>query len=96
MFVVIINFPTIKEGKDGEFREWFEWSNKEFQKYKGFISRRLLKPIKQGNYAGIVEHESPETFMAMHNSPEHSEANNRVMSLFDGHPSPQFYEVVIG
>jgi hypothetical protein len=43
-----------------------------------------------------VEHESRETFMAMHNSPEHSEANNRVMSMFDGHPSPQFYEVVIG
>jgi hypothetical protein len=23
MFVVIINFPAIKEGKDTEFREWF-------------------------------------------------------------------------
>ena len=26
MFVVIINFPPINEGKDAEFREWFVWS----------------------------------------------------------------------
>ncbi|MBA4395486.1 MAG: antibiotic biosynthesis monooxygenase [Desulfobacca sp.] len=96
MFVVIINFPAIKEGKDAEFQEWFAWSNTEFRKYPGFINRRLLKPIKDGHYAGIVEHESRETFMAMHNSPEHAEAGERVGPLFDGHPTPQFYEVVIG
>ena len=44
MFIVIINFPAIKEGKDTEFREWFEWSNTEFVKHKGFIKRLLLKP----------------------------------------------------
>jgi len=27
MFVVLISFPPIKEGKDAEFREWFAWSN---------------------------------------------------------------------
>lgn len=94
MFVVIINFPRITEGKDAEFREWFAWSNKEFVNYKGFISRRLLKPIKSGNYAAIVEHESRETFMAMHNSPSHDEAGKRVAPLFDGNPTPQFYEVI--
>lgn len=29
MFINIINFPPIKEGKDAEFREWFAWSNQE-------------------------------------------------------------------
>jgi heme-degrading monooxygenase HmoA len=95
MFVVIINFPQIKPDKDKEFREWFAWSNKEFSNYKGLISRRLLKPLKGIIYAAIVEHESQETFMAMHNSPEHGEAGKRVAPLFDGSPTPQFYEVII-
>jgi heme-degrading monooxygenase HmoA len=96
MFVVIINFPPIEVGKDAEFKEWFAWSNKEFAKYKGFISRRLLKPLKEGNYAAVVEHDSREAFMAMHTSPIHDEAGKRVAPLFDGHPTPQFYEVIAG
>ena len=95
MFVVIINFPPIKDGKDAEFRGWFAETNKEFGNFKGFICRRLLKPVKSGNYAAIVEHESYETFMAMHESPAHSEAGKRVAPLFDGSPSPNFYEVII-
>ena len=95
MFIAIISFPPIKSGKDEQFREWFAWSNKEFANHKGLISRRLLKPLKGGNYAAIVEHESHETFMAMHNSPEHGEAGKRVAPLFDGNPTPQFYEVVV-
>jgi heme-degrading monooxygenase HmoA len=96
MFVVIISFPPIKPGKDEEFREWFAWTNKEFANYNGLISRRLLKPMKGGYYVAIVEHESQETFMAMHNSPEHTVAGKRIESLFDGSPTPQFYEVIIG
>jgi heme-degrading monooxygenase HmoA len=94
MFVVIVNYPPMKQGKDEEFREWFAWSNKEFATHRGFISRRLLKPIKGGNYAAIVEHESHETFMAMHDSPGHDAAGKRVAPLLDGNPTPQFYEVI--
>lgn len=96
MFVVIINFPPIKAGKDAEFLEWFAWTNETFGNHRGFVARRLLKPMKGGNYAAIVEHESEETFMAMHNSPAHAEAAERVGPLFDGHPTPEFYEVIIG
>ncbi len=96
MFAVIINFPPIKAGKDAEFLEWFASTNQTFASYKGFVSRRLLKPIKGGNYAAIVEHESEETFIAMHNSAAHDEAAKRAGPLLDGHPTPQFYEVVIG
>ncbi|NOH04561.1 MAG: antibiotic biosynthesis monooxygenase [Chloroflexi bacterium] len=95
MFINIINFPPIKEGKDAEFREWFEWSNQEYAKHKGFIGRRLLKPREGGNYVGLVEHESYETFMAMHTSPTQAEAGKRVMPLLDGSPTPAFLEVVI-
>ncbi len=95
MFVVIVNFPPIKAGKDAEFLEWFAATNKTFAGYNGFIGRRLLKPLKDGNYAAIVEHESHETFMAMHNSPAHEEAAKSVGPLFDGNPTPHFFEVVI-
>ncbi len=96
MFVVVINFPPIKEGKDAAFREWFASTNREFARYKGLIGRRLLKPVEGGTYAAIVEHESRETFMAMHNSPAHDEARKRVVHLLDGNPTPRFYEVIVG
>jgi heme-degrading monooxygenase HmoA len=96
MFVAIVQYPAIKQGEDGKFREWFSWSNEVFGKFDGFISRRLLKPKKgNGNYVGVVEHESEATFMAMHSSEEHKKAGERVIALFDGKPSPSFYEVII-
>jgi heme-degrading monooxygenase HmoA len=96
MFVNIVHFPPIKTGKDAEFREWFAWSNEEFGKHTGFIRRMLLKPLEDGNYAAIVEHESRATFMAMHNSPTQTNALQRVKPLFDGNPGREFYEVIIG
>ncbi len=96
MFVAIISFPPIKAGKNAEFLEWFAWTNNEFSKQKGFIRRRLLKPLEGGTYAAIVEHSSRETFLAMHASPVHEEAGRRVKGLLDGQPTPQFYEVVVG
>jgi hypothetical protein len=44
---------------------------------------------------GVVEHESYETFMTMHTSPTQAEAHKRVEPLFDGNPTPEFYEVVL-
>ncbi len=96
MFINIIHFPPIKDGKDAEFREWFAWSNEVFAQHKGFLSRRLLKPREGGNYVAIVEHESYDTFMTMHTSPAHAEANKRMKSLLDGDPAPEFYEVEVG
>ena len=96
MFIVIISFPPIRAGKEAEFEKWFAWSNSEFSGFKGFIRRRLLKPLEGGNYAAIVEFENRETFAAMHDSPSHAEAGELVMPLFDGKPTPHFYEVLVG
>jgi len=96
MFVNIMQFPPIHEGKDTEFREWFAWSNEQYARHKGFIRRQLLKPRKGGSYVALVEHESFETFMVMHTSPTQAEANERVKPLFEGHPTAQFYDVVEG
>jgi len=96
MFINIIHFPPIKNGKDEEFKKWFAWSNELYAKHKGFISRRLLKPRDGGHYVGLVEHESYETFMAMHTSPTQAEANAATTGLFENHPTPEFYEVSLG
>lgn len=96
MFVNIVEFPSIKKGKDEDFRKWFEWSNSVYEKFDGFISRRLLKPTKgKGNYAAIVEHDTEETFMTMHLSEERQKAWERVEPLLDGIPKPGFYNVII-
>ncbi len=94
MFVIIISFPPIKEGKQTEFEEWFAWSNQQFSKFEGFISRKLLKPLEGGNYAAVAEFESQAAFQAMHDSSMHADAGRRVRPLFDGQPTPKFYEVV--
>jgi len=96
MFVVLISFPPIKASKDAEFREWFVSSNKEFSNFKGFIGRRLLKPFGEGNYAAIVEFENKAAFKATQSSPAHDKAAEHVKPLFDGTPTPRFYQVVIG
>lgn len=96
MFVVIISFPAIKADKDAEFQEWFASTNTEFANYKGFVRRRLLKPLGEGHYAAIVEFESQDAFKAMHSSPAHDKAGELVRPLFDGKPTPNFYEVAVG
>ena len=50
----------------------------------------------EGNYGAIVEFENREAFEAMHSSPAHEKAGERVKPLFDGSPTPHFYEVVMG
>jgi heme-degrading monooxygenase HmoA len=96
MFVVIISFPSIKEGRDADFQKWFASSNQAFGKFSGFINRRLLKPVAGGNYAAIVEFKDQAAFQAMHSSSTHDEAGDQVRPLFDGKPTPTFYQVVGG
>ncbi|MBW6463241.1 MAG: antibiotic biosynthesis monooxygenase [Firmicutes bacterium] len=95
MFINIINFPPVKAGKDDAFQNWFSWSNEQYSTHKGFISRKLLKPREGGNYVGVVEHETYDTFMAMHTSSTQAEARKRVGLLLEGNPVPHFHELVV-
>jgi heme-degrading monooxygenase HmoA len=95
MFVNIVEFPPIKSGREDEFTEWFVWSNDVYERSDGFISRRLLRSTGEGPvYAAVVEHESAQTFMTMHHSPERQEAWAKVEPLLDGKPTAHFYTVV--
>lgn len=97
MFINLVEFPPVTTGRDQEFREWFDWSNRIFARFPGFISRRLLKAREEtGGYWAIVEHESEASFMAMHTSPERAEAWAKVESLLVGRPIPRFLDVVVG
>jgi heme-degrading monooxygenase HmoA len=95
MFVNFVNFPQIKDGKDAEFRQWFTDANRAYASHPGFIRRVLLQPREAGgNYAALVEHESYETFMAMHTSEAQAGLRKLVQPLLDGDPRPVFYDVV--
>jgi heme-degrading monooxygenase HmoA len=91
MFINTVFFPMLKKEKDSEFRDWFVWTNQKYAKHKGFISRKLLKPTGKASYAIKVEHESLESFMAMHNSSTQVEAYERLEPLFEGELIPNFY-----
>lgn len=93
MFVNIIQFPKVKNGKDAEFRKWFADSNRVYAKFDGFISRRLLVS-EEGRYAAIVEHKSKDTFMKMHKSKERDEIFAKIQPLIVGNPTPSFYAVL--
>lgn len=94
-FVNLIKFPAVKPSKEKEFREWFGHSSELFAKHQGFISRTLLKSTEgTDRYAAMVEHESRETFMAMHLSDDRKALFKKVEKLIDGMPEPDFYEVV--
>ncbi len=97
MFVNIVEFPPIVPGKEQEFEDWFAWSNDLYRPFVGFVSRRLLEPTRgEGPYVGIVEHESEESFMAMHTSETREQVRARVEECFaGGRPTPRFYRVVI-
>lgn len=96
MFVNVVEFPPVAEGRDAEFRAWFDWSNGVYAGFEGFVSRRLLEDTKTpGRYAAIVEHDSEATFMAMHLSDARQEAWERVGPLLTSSPTPHFYTVVL-
>jgi len=95
MFINLVEFPPIEPTKDRAFREWFAWSNSVYERFPGFISRRLLKATAEpGRYWAIVEHDSEATFMAMHTSPERAEVWAKVEPLLAGKPVPRFLDVV--
>ena len=96
MFVNIMQFPPVSAERESAFHQWFTWSNEQYTKHPGFIRRTLLKSHKQGNYVALIEHESKETFMAMHTSSSQAEAHDRLMKIIDAGPTAQFYDTIEG
>lgn len=94
MFVGIVKFPKIKKEKESEFLKWFEWTNQEFQKFEGFVSRRLLQSKDSGEYAAVVELEDEGVHTKIHTSQIHKRAILELNFLLEEHPKREFYQVI--
>ncbi len=92
MFVMIADVQ-LKEGAEDEFKSWFSESNKVLSSFPGFVSRRFLKS-PDGSYRILVEHESKETFIKMHQSPEHEKIHPKGHSFMSSDPVRKTFTVV--
>lgn len=91
MFVMIADIQ-LKEGAEENFKKWFAESNKILCTFPGFISRKFLKS-PDGTYRILVEHESKETFIKMHQSPEHEKIHPTGHSFMSADPVRKTYLV---
>jgi heme-degrading monooxygenase HmoA len=92
MFVMMADVQ-LKEGAEDDFKSWFSESNKVLSSFPGFVSRRFLKSA-DGSYRIIVEHESKETFIKMHQSPEHEKLHPKGHSFMSADPVRKTFNVV--
>jgi len=91
MFVMIADVQ-LKEGAEEDFKSWFSESNKVLSNFPGFVSRKFLKST-DGSYRIVVEHESKDTFIKMHNSPEHEKLHPKGHSFMSADPQRKTYTV---
>ncbi|MGY5140206.1 MAG: antibiotic biosynthesis monooxygenase family protein [Candidatus Nitrosopumilus sp. Bin_571-38] len=91
MFVMIADIQ-LKDGAEEDFKSWFAESNKVLCNFPGFISRKFLKS-SDGSYRILVEHESKDTFIKMHQSPEHEKIHPTGHSFMSADPQRKTYEV---
>ena len=93
MFVVIAQFPEVPAAREDELQAWFAWSNDQLREIDGLQGRRLLR-AGDGTYTALVEHQSAETFAAMHLTEVASLVNARLGQVLHGEPVATKYEVV--
>ena len=101
MFVMMADIQ-LKEGADDDFRQWFAESNKALSGFPGFVSRRLMSRADGGKGVGgagayriVVEHESRDTFIRMHQSPEHQKIHPKGHSFMSAEPMRSAFEVAV-
>lgn len=93
MFVAIAQFPEVPTERVEEFQAWFAWSNGLLREIDGLQGRRLLRAAN-GTYTALVEHQSAETFAAMHLTEVASQVHARLGQVLHGEPVATKYEVV--
>ncbi len=93
MFVMVADIQ-LKDGTEEDFKRWFSESSMVLSGFPGFVSRRLLKAHDGSGYKIIVEHESKETFIKMHNSPEHEKLHPTGHSFMSADPVRKTFSVI--
>lgn len=95
MFVGIIGFPKMKPDREGDFLRWFDWSNSEFMKFDGLVSRRLLKSKTDGTYLAIMELQNEQVFASIHKSEVHKLVHEQLIEMLDSVPKKNFYTLCV-
>ncbi|MEP7036522.1 MAG: hypothetical protein ABI662_05480 [Dermatophilaceae bacterium] len=93
MFVAIAHFTEVPAEQEEEFQAWFAWSNDQLRAIDGLQGRRLLRAA-DGTYTALVEHQSAETFAAMHLTEVASLVHARFGQVLRDEPVATRYEVV--
>ena len=83
----------LKKDKESDFKKWFSESNRTLEKSDGFISRRLLES-PDGTHRIIVEHKNKDTFVNMHQSPEHAKLHEQAATFMEKPAVRKSYNVV--
>ena len=94
MFIAIAQFPEVPTEREVQFEAWFAWSNDLLREIEGLQGRRLLRAA-DGTYTALVEHQSAETFAAMHTTEVASRVHARLGELLGDEPRATKYEVVV-
>lgn len=94
MLVAIAQFPVVPTEREDAFEAWFAWSNEQLREIDGLTGRRLLRAA-DGTYSALVEHQSDETFAAMHTSEVAGRVHARLEDILDEGPRATKYEVLL-
>lgn len=94
MFVAMARFTDVRNEQDQEFQAWFAWSNEQLRDIDGLKGRRLLR-APDGTYTALVEHQSAETFAAMHTSEVAALVHARLADIVNDEPQAATFEVIV-
>lgn len=94
MHIALARFPAVPAEQDADFRAWFAWSNDELRDTAGLRARRLLQ-APDGSYTALVEHESADTFAAMHTAGPVDRIHERLGQILTDGPKATKYDVVV-
>jgi len=94
MFVAIVRFPEVPTEREGDLRMWFAWSTGLLSGIDGLQGRRLLRAA-DGGYTAVIEHQSAETFAAMHTTEVASQVHAQLREILGAEPVATNYEVVV-
>lgn len=94
MFIALARFPQVPADRDTEFQEWFAWSSQQIADADGLLNRRLLR-TPDGAYAALVEHDTADSFAAMHTTQVAAEVHSRLREILPEEPEATQFEVVL-
>lgn len=95
MFIALVQFPDVPIDRDTEFQDWFAWSNQQLAGAAGLRGRRLLRAT-DGGYRALVEHDSTESFAAMHSAPVVEQIQARLHEIVPEPPRATQFDVIFG